>query len=444
MKIFGLLDCNSFFASCEKVFHPAWEKRPVVVLSNNDGCVVARSPEAKPFIAMGAPYFQIKKIAEVHGVIVRSSNFSLYGDMSRRVMLTLTQWTPEIEIYSIDEAFLDLTSRFHDTPIWDASFEKRLAQLASEMVETVPRWTGIPVALGIGPTKTLAKLANKIAKGRSDRYCSVLGEERRVEALRTFDVGDVWGVGRRLLPKFRRLGIKTALDLARLDPFYVRSEFSITQERTVRELRGEICFDAESTPEPRQNIRVSRSFGDMVSKLSELESAVASFAAKGAERLRRQGSVASGVRVQLDTNRFRTDLAQNHDALLAGFSRPTDSTPEIIETALTALRQLYRPDFLYKRAMIQLFGLLDAETAASVRYLFDPDPDAESANGRNEEKRAAEKRLMKTVDALNATLGAGRLFFAAEGIAPAWRPNAQFVSPSYTTNWSEIPVVKAK
>lgn len=444
MKIFGLLDCNSFFASCEKVFHPSWEKRPVVVLSNNDGCVVARSPEAKPFIAMGAPYFQIRRTAEINRIVVRSSNFSLYGDMSRRVMLTLAQWTPDIEVYSIDEAFLDLTPRFLRQIEQNRPYAGRLDRLAAEIVETVPRWTGIPVALGIGPTKTLAKLANKIAKGRADRYLSLMDEARREEALRSFDIADVWGVGRRLLPRFKRLGLKTALDLARVDPLRMRTEFSVVQEKTVRELCGERCFDAESTPEPRQNIRVSRSFGDMVSDLPNLESAVASFAAKGGERLRRQKSVATGVYVQLDTNRFRTDLAQNHSALLAGFARPTDSTPEILETALAALRRLYRPEFLYKRAMIQLTGLLDADTAAGVRYLFDPDPEIDGAAGRNDERRAAEKRLMTAVDQLNATLGEGRLFYAAEGIDPAWRPNSEFVSPSYTTRWSDIPVVKAK
>ena len=210
MKIYALVDCNSFFASCEKVFRPDWADKPVVVLSNNDGCVVARSAEAKPLVAMGTPWFRIKSIAEREGVIVRSTNFVLYGDMSHRVMETLGQWTADVEVYSIDEAFLDLSERFERQIGEGKPIGQSLAALGREIVKTVPQWTGIPVSVGFGPTKTLAKLANRIAKDRSDHLFGVMNRKVREKALRAFSIDKIWGVGRSLLPKFERLGLKTA------------------------------------------------------------------------------------------------------------------------------------------------------------------------------------------------------------------------------------------
>lgn len=436
MKIYALADGNSFFASCEKVFNPQWCDRPLVVLSNNDGCIVARSAEAKPLVPMGVPYFQIKNIAERCGIVVRSSNFSLYGDMSRRVMQTLSTWTPEVEVYSIDEAFLDLTGRFAADIKANRPVAEPLAALCAEVVETVPRWTGIPVSLGVGPTKTLAKAANRIAKKRSDRFCSLLDPAERAERLAQFDVADIWGVGRHLLPKFRRLGLRTAADLASVDPLWIRRNFSVVQEMTVRELRAERCFDWESQPEPRQNIQVSRSFGEMLSDLDPIASAVASFVTEGARRLRRQGSVASAVMVRLDTNRYRTDMEQHHAAELIGFDRPTDDTPTILAAALGALRRICRSGIFYKRAMIQLVGLCDREASRRQRTFFD--------DARSDERFAERGRLMAAVDALNESMGRGTLFYAAEGVRSDWKPNSRFVSPCYTTRWSDLPVVKAK
>lgn len=436
MKIYGLADCNSFFASCEKFFHPEWDNRPVVVLSNNDGCVVARSAEAKPLIPMGAPYFQVKDVLARNNAVVRSSNFSLYGDMSRRVMKTLGQWTADLEVYSIDEAFLDLTGRFADPLRRGLPIAEKLDALASEIVETVPRWTGIPVSFGIGPSKTLAKAANKIAKGRPERICSMMDSAERVALLERLDIADLWGIGRRLAPKFKRLGFRTAADLMRADPLWMRRNFSILQEMTVRELNGDDCFDLETAPDPPKSVRSSRSFGTPVSRLETVQNAVASFVADAARRLRKHDCVASAVVVQLDTNRFRTDQEQSHTAMTAGFERPTSDTPTILTAALEAARRLFRPNLEYKRAMVLLIGILERESAFRQPTFFDTE--SETA------ERATREKLMETVDSLNRSLGAGRVFYAAEGIDPAWRPSSEFVSPCYTTRWSDIPVVKAK
>lgn len=439
MRIIGLLDCNSFFASCEKVFHPAWEHRAVVVLSNNDGCVVARSPEAKALgIAMGVPYFQIKRLAESGAVIVCSSNYSLYADMSHRVMQTIRQWSSDIEIYSIDESFLDLTGRFcgSDARNFQITEEqsRELNDLAHEMVVTVPKWTGIPVAIGIGPTKTLAKAANRLAKQSGVRYCSLLDEQRRPQRLARLATGDVWGVGRRLLASFQKLGLKTALDLTKVEPSWMRKNFSIVEERMVRELRGEPCYELESQPEPRQNIQVSRSFGEPVESLEELEKAVSSFAAKGAKRLREEGTVATAVSVGIYTSRFRVDLPQYTPVGMQGLPLPTDSTFEILRTALSILRKIYRPEIAYKRASVLLLNTQDKKVAASQKRLFDPDPDVPA------ERREREERILKTLDEFNRRTGSGHLFFASEGINRAWRPSSQFVSPCYTTRWEDLPV----
>lgn len=442
MKILGLMDCNSFFASCEKVFQPAWEHRPVVVLSNNDGCVVARSPEAKQLgIAMGVPYFQIKNFAQANNVIIRSSNYSLYGDMSYRVMQTVAQWTPDIEIYSIDESFLDLTGRYlqigeQSETEWNHELESNVMALSRQIVATVPRWTGIPVAFGLGPTKTLAKAANRIAKKRDDRICSLLDPDSRDELLKTLDVADVWGVGHRLLPQFTRLGIRTAYDLMRIDPLWMRKNYSVVQEKLVRELRGERCLELVEQPQPRQNIQVSRSFGEMIESLESLERAVATFAARGALRLRNEKTAASAIMVQLYTNRHRINLPQYMPSMTVAFPQATNASPEIISTALHILRTIWREGYKYKRAMVMLLDTVKETVAVQQKTLFELDPQ------RNHERREKERVLMKAVDQINRCVGQGRLFFAAEGVLPDWQPNRAFVSPCYTTRWEDIPTAK--
>ncbi len=444
MKIFGLVDCNSFFASCEKVFHPEWEKRPVVVLSNNDGCVVARSPEAKELlIPMGMPWFQLRESAARNGVVVCSGNYSLYGDMSRRVMQTLAQWTPDMEIYSVDEAFLDLSGQFPELvsgKYRNSSGPMRscLRDLCQKIVAIVPQWTGIPVSLGIGQTKTLAKVANRIAKKRADRYSILLEEQERIDQLQGVPLEDVWGVGQSLLPKFQRLGLKNAYDLSLVDPVWMGKNFSCIQEKLVRELRGEPCLNLEEEVPPKQNMQVSRSFGHPIEVLSELEKAISTFAAKGAEKLRRQKSVASAIHVQLYTNVYRRDRPQAFPGMALPFPVPTNSSLDIIAQALKILRIIYKKDYAYKKAMILLLSIVDEKVVRSQKTLFELDPD------KPQELRDKERCLMETLDTLNRSLGKGRLFFASEGVQKNWTPNANFVSPCYTTRWEDIPVVYAK
>ncbi|MFH0911238.1 MAG: Y-family DNA polymerase, partial [Planctomycetota bacterium] len=296
MGLFGLVDANSFYASCERVFRPSLRRRPVIVLSNNDGCVVARSAEAKALgIRAGAPHFQVARLCEAGGVAHFSSNYALYGDLSRRLMAALECWAPRVEVYSIDEAFLDLSG------VPGAGTEA----FARALVETVERWTGLPVSLGTGPTKTLAKAANRAAKKAGAGFCCLASREEIDRALAGLGVEEVWGVGERRGTRLRRLGVRTALDLCRADPAGIRGRFSIAAERIVRELMGEACLRLDEDAAPRQEIRVARSFGRPVTELAHLEEAVASYAARAAEKLRAEGSVAAGLYVYIRTNPFR-------------------------------------------------------------------------------------------------------------------------------------------
>ena len=500
MKIIGLLDCDSFFASCEKVFRPDWANRPVVVLSNNDGCVVARSPEAKALgIAMGAPFFQIRELARRAGVVVRSGNFALYGDLSRRVVETLGRWTPNVDVYSIDEAFLDLTGRFCDSSgrlrgddaekeeetetgnggglgglrgldgvsggglgelgrigksgcvDWrefcasderlPATTRREIERTAAEIVETVRRWTGIPVSLGLGPTRTLAKAASRIAKrdgaATGRKFALLFDPEERERELKRLPVGDVWGVGRRLLPAFWRLGLRTAFDLARVDPIYMRKNFSIVQEKTVRELRGERTFDSKTRPEAQKSLQISRSFGATVETLAEMEEAVSSFASTAAAKMRARKIAASGVYVYMSTNGRDPNAPRRNVGLAVNFARPTNSTPEFLSAALRLTRTLFDPKLAWRKAGVVALETVDESVAASRQYLFEPDPE------RPAERRERDRRLCEALDKANATFGKKSVFFASDGIQPRWTPNARFVSPSYTTDWNALPVVRA-
>lgn len=453
-KIIGLIDCDSFFASCEKVFRPDWARRPVVVLSNNDGCVVARSPEAKALqIPMGEPYFKLKSFAESHGVVVRSGNFALYGDLSERVVQTLSRWTPLVDVYSIDEAFLDLTGRFVDAnerfhgladdpddgkALGDIPRQTReeLEALAEEIVTTTRRWTGIPVSLGLAPTRTLAKAASRLAKDEcaktGKKYALLFNREERAAGLRRLPVDKVWGVGRRLSATFLKTGVRTAFDLAKLDPKFMRESFSIVQEKLVRELRGEQEYDVEP-PEPQKSLQISRSFGENIESLEELEKPIATFAAKAGAKMRARQIVASGLYVYITTNRHSERAPQRSVGAAMNFPKPTNSTPELIEVALKLARQLYASGYGYKKAGVIALATVDETVAAERQYLFDPDPN------RPQERRDRDQRLCRALDSLNARMGGGAVFFAAEGIRRAWRPNSSFVSPSYTSDWSFIP-----
>ncbi len=423
MKIYGLIDCNSFFASCEKVFRPDLAGRPVIVLSNNDGCVVARSAEAKEMgIAMGEPFFKIKHRCRQRGVVVFSSNFKLYGDMSRRVMQCLTLFTPEIEIYSIDESFLDLSGI--------AQARRGDMRFLRNITETIRRWTGIPTALGIAPTKTLAKAANRLAKKSKVSAVALLDESAREMGLDALPVEDVWGVGRRLTPRLQRMGVRTALDLSRLDPLEVRKKFSIVVEQTVRELRGEECIELEQAPPPRKNIQVSRSFGQRTDSFEAVSQAVATFASRGCERLRRQGGAAAGVYVYIMTNRFQ-DEPQYSASAAENFDSPTCHTSRVIRTALATLRKIFRPGFRYQKAGVMLLDICDATLIGQRRYLFE----------EIQRDTPTDHRLMAMIDNINDTFGRETVNFAAAQ-SDTWRPRHHSQSPCYTTHWDDLPVVR--
>jgi DNA polymerase V len=421
MPVYALVDCNSFYASCERVFRPELTDRPVVVLSNNDGCIVARSAEAKALgIPMGQPVFQCESLLRRHDVAVFSSNYALYGDMSARVMDTLAAFSPAMEVYSIDEAFLDLAG----TP--DA------VALARRMRETVRRFTGIPVSVGIGPTKTLAKLANRLAKKDASLggVMNLCGRADMDDVLAGAAVEDVWGIGRRHAAWLRGCGAATALDFSRLPREMVRRKMTVTGLATLLELQGVSCLDLEMAPAPPKSVVASRSFGHPVTQVGEMREAVAFHAVRAAGRLRGRGCVAGNILVFVQTNRFIAGEPQYAVSDTAAFAAPTADTREIIRLGLAVLERIFKPQFRYKKAGVMLFGV---EPAASRRgSLLEAPADA-----------ARSRALMQVVDAVNARHGRDAVTFAASGVARPWRMRQAHRSPRYTTVWDEIPVVRA-
>lgn len=412
--MFALVDCNNFYASCERVFEPALNGRPVVVLSNNDGCVIARSAEAKAIgIAMGALPFEIKALLKEHRVVVRSSNYVLYGDMSNRVMGTLGGFSPHIEHYSIDESFLDL-HRMHGVD---------LVQHAQRLRDTVFRHTGIPVSVGIACTKTLAKAANKMAKNGNGVF--LIGDEAtRVDVLRGMEVGDVWGIGRRHAFRLGKHGIRTALDLANANPAWIRSQLTVVGARLQEELRGMPCADLELQAPPKQMICTSRSFGKMQTRYGDVEEAVMNFASRCAAKLRRQGSAANLLQVFVETNRFRPDLPQHNRSRTIALPVATSDTMELSKYARVALRSIFREGMHYKKAGCVVQALVPEHTAQTA--LFDP------------VDRARRRLVMSALDSINHKYGRDRVRLATQGYARTWRLRSEHLSPAYTTRWSEL------
>jgi DNA polymerase V len=419
--VFALADCNNFYVSCERVFQPSLEGRPVVVLSNNDGCIIARSDEAKALgFTMGDPYHLNKEKLTRHDVIVLSSNYALYGDMSRRVMDTLGIFTPEIERYSIDEAFLNL-----------AGFERRgLTDDARLIRATVRRGTGIPVSIGIGPTKTLAKIANHLAKAQP--------EADGVRELTTADVDDaladiavreVWGVGPRWATWLEAQGMATALDLKRADPKAMRRKMTVVGERLVYELNGRPCLPLEMVEPPRQGLTVSRSFGQTLTALQPIKEALVQFTGRAGEKLRRQHLMAGQVLVFVTTNRFSAMQPFYANSATVRLPYRTDFTPDLVEAATQLLETLYQPGFHYQKCGVML---LDLSPATQVQAdLFDT------------RDRRREEWLMRALDSLNADHGARTVQVGNNGgQRPAWAMRQAFRSPRYTTNWRELPVVR--
>lgn len=427
----ALVDCNSFFVSCEKLFRPDLVGKAVVVLSNNDGCVVSRSAEAKALgIPMGEAFFKIKDLIRFGKVIVFSSNFELYGNMSARVMRRLAHWTPHVEVYSIDEAFLDLTGLIPDGCESDPA--------AAEIARSVHKSTGIPVSLGLGPNRTLAKVANDMAKkglGSFPGVGSLLDPSVRRELLAGIGIEDIWGVGRRLAPKMRRLGLRTGADLTATDPLWMRRRFSVVQERLVRELNGENCMGPDEMPEARKSIQVSRTFRDATDSFQDLSEAVSTFAVRAAEKSRAQRTVASGIYVHLNTSRFGNRYLSEGRA--TGFPIATAESVELIHTAQKLLRELYRSGPMYKKATVILLDLKDAEAVRSQGTLFPLDD-------RSPEDRQKRERLMESIDSINGQMGRDTLFFGSQGFRRDWRGASEHKSPAYMSQWDELPVAKAK
>jgi DNA polymerase V len=419
--IFALVDCNNFYASCERVFNPRLEGKPIVVLSNNDGCVVARSNEAKALgIGMGVPEFQIRPMLRAHHVQVFSSNYTLYGDLSQRVMETLEQFCPDLEVYSIDEAFLSLVG-----------FERRnLTDYGQQIRQTVKQWTGIPVSVGIAETKTLAKIANRIAKRTPDigGVCDLLTCPDREALLSQVAVEDVWGIGPNHAHMLTQHGITTAFQLRRVDDQWIRKRMGIVGLRLVMELRGVSCLDLEQCPAPKQSLTCSRAFGKLISTLGEMEEAVSVYTSRVAEKLRRERLAATVLTVCLTTNEFK-EGPQYSNALTLNLSVVTDTTSDLIKSALHGIRAIYRDGYLYKKAGVMLTGLVPvSQTQAD---LFD------------DRDRRKSKRLMSALDAINDRWGADTLHYASSGISKPWKTQFHRRSPAYTTDWDALPVVNA-
>ena len=416
--MYGLVDCNNFYASCERAFNPSLNGKPVVVLSNNDGCVIARSNEAKALgIKMGVPAYQIKELVSTHGVAVFSSNYILYGDMSSRVMSLLADMAPEIEVYSIDEAFLNLAGI------------KDLQSLGANIVRKVSRGTGIPVSLGIGQTKTLAKMANKFAKKYPayNRLCIIDTEEKRIKALKLFEIGDVWGIGRRQAAKLEKQGVKTAFDFTQLPGSWVRKNMTVVGERTWKELRGISCIDMETAPPAKKQICTSRSFGKMVEDIDTMSEAIATHASTCAKKLRQQKSYAMSLMVFIHTNNFREDLPQYWKNTIVQFPIPTSDTLEIVEYALAGLKNIFMEGYQYKKA-----GVIITEITTNAQLgLFD---------SVDRDKR---ERLMQVVDKINGN-HQHHVKLAIQGSGRDWKLKQEQLSRRYTTDINEVIIIKCK
>lgn len=419
--MFALADCNNFFVSCERVFRPDLEGRPVIVLSNNDGCAVSRSNEAKALgIKMGAPLFKIRDIVEQHRVAVFSGNYALYGDMSRRVQEVLRSQAPSVEVYSIDEAFLDLRGAMIDD--FDA-YAKRLSALCRKL-------TGIPVSVGVAPTKTLAKIASKLCKQYPKlRGGCFLHKPADIEkVLRKYPVQDVWGIGRRSVKKLAYMGVATAWDYAQLREYDVRKIFALPGWRTWKELRGIPCIDFEDYVEPRQHICVSRSFAKELEKVEDLCGQVATFADQAVAKLRGQGSLAMEMAVFAMTNRFHADDPQSFASQLVTFPDGTDDHRIVVLTAADAARKLFDIRYKYKKAGVLFTRIVQKD--AFTPSLF-----------RDVEAGEKDARLSQVLDDINGIYGRGTVRFGVQGDGRVLSSH-EFRSPCYTTRWTDLPKVR--
>ena len=421
----AIVDCNSFYASCEKVFRPELENRPIVVLSNNDGCIIARNDEAKQLgIPMGAPFFKAKGLIEQQNVSVFSSNYALYGDMSRRVMLTLADINPLIEVYSVDEAFLDLSN---------IAFEN-LEEYGRFVKQKVAIWTGIPVSVGIARTKTLAKIANRLSKKNKLSSGGVMvlpNTEAEKAALSATGVEDIWGVGRRYARFLRLNGIENALQLSQKSESWAHKNLGgVVGVRLIRELNGIPCIELGQGAERKQMIASTRSFGNPVKTLTEMKEAIATYTSRAAEKLRLQKSAAGCVYVFMSTGYFDSRQAYEKDSLFEILQTPTANTNELIECAMRLTEKTFRTGTTYKKAGVFLSAIVDE--SAIQGSLFEPDkPNLKSA------------KLSKTIDLLNKKLGNDTVKFASTGMEKDWKTRSEIRSPEYSTKWKDIPLISA-
>ena len=422
----ALVDANNFYVSCERVFRPDLEGRPVVVLSNNDGCVVARSAEVKALgVAMGTPWFQLQKLAKQEGIIALSSNYTLYADMSNRMMAILSSFCPVQEVYSIDECFLDLRGFAPD----------QLRSIGQAARSRVRQWVGLPVGVGIAATKTLAKLANHIAKKRLE-YAGVcvwddlpIRDQQRL--LQQLPVSEVWGVGRQLSAKLQEMGILTVWDLQQADPARMRKRFSVLMKRMIRELRGESCIAMVEIPPPRQEIQSSRSFGRAITNVEELREAISLYTVRAVDKLRRQGSVAGALRVFIQTNPFQAQLPQYYGTKTITLSHPSQDTRVLLRAARMILSDIYRPGFAYAKAGLHLLEITSADVQQADLFT-------------SADEKARDHQLLKTLDQVNVRFGNGALQPGVAGLQKprGWAMKRGNKSPAYTTRWAELATAK--
>lgn len=413
---FALIDCNSFYASCERVFRPDLERTPIVVLSNNDGCVIARSADAKPFVKMGQPYYQVRDVLQRNGVVAFSSNYALYGDMSERVMSVIESMVPVVSIYSIDEAFAELTGMPGD-----------LEALGRRIRLEIQRRTGIPVGVGIASTKTLAKLANHAAKRWQSHTHGVVDLRdpvKREWVLRKCDASEVWGIGHRYAEQLQEMGIRKAWDLAHADAWTLRKRFSVVVERTARELAGVSCLELDEPDPPRKEICCSRMFGDRLTDIAPIREAVASYASRAAEKLRAQHSLCRKLRVSLRTAMYNPGEAKYANGVVIDLPYPTDDTRMLAKAAVQGLDRVYRPGFRYSKAEIILLELCRRGEFTEDLFTVSQQP--------------ASERVMEVFDAVNSRWGRGTMRVASVPAKAQWSMRQEMMSQSYTTRVDQL------
>ena len=416
----ALVDCNSFYASCERIFNPKLLGQPVIILSNNDGCIITRSNEAKKLgIKMGEPYFKVKKIIEDNNVQVFSSNYSLYGDISERVMETLLKFSPDVEIYSIDEAFLNFKG-FKSRELNNYCFNIR---------NTIKKWIGIPVSIGVSSTKTLSKIANYLAKEKPElQGVCILNHEHEIkEALKIVDIKNIWGIGRKLSEFLNKQNIKTAQQFVNLNRGWIKKNMGVVGERIYMELKGISCLDLELLPSPRKSCCVSRSFSKPIQTIEELIESVATYGSRASEKIRKENITSQLVSVFILTNYFNKKDKQYSNSAKLKLDFPTNNSALIVKKAIEGVRHIFKKGYHYKKAGVILYGL---NKTNSIRGLLDFD-------------RERSEKLMKSIDKINFRYGSSTLRLAAEGTEKRWEMKREYKTPCYTTRFNELKTVRS-